>query len=203
MDYREGWNDLVKNKNIYQIIARMDTDYSDLSFKITSLGWANKLSKMLPNICDKILDYGCGIGRIMYPMSMFCNEIIGVDISDAMIKKAEIYLQHINNKHLTTPDSNSILNFSNTFDFAYCIGVLRHNMPQDSFKIIGNIIKTLKTNGLFYFEYASSGEDVDHGVRGYHPIEDKDMKNFLEPLCKIIEYKDGKVLIEKERHNKN
>ena len=38
---------------------------------------------------ESALDFGCGVGRLTFPMCTYASEVCGVDISPGMLQKAE------------------------------------------------------------------------------------------------------------------
>lgn len=55
---------------------------------------------------DRVLDLFCGLGNFTLPIAKFCNEVIGVEGSDAMVKRGEMNASHngINNAHFFSAD---------------------------------------------------------------------------------------------------
>jgi ubiquinone/menaquinone biosynthesis C-methylase UbiE len=98
---------------------------------------------------SKILDYGCGYGRLTKKIADkgFAN-VIGVDNSRGMIKRAKrelpnLSFQHYNEETLEFPD--------NQFDLVFLFAVLTCiPMDKDQNKLIQELRRVIKPNGLFY-----------------------------------------------------
>ena len=43
----------------------------------------------------RILEIGCGIGRILIPMSKIFGDCIGIDISSEMVRQGQKYVENI------------------------------------------------------------------------------------------------------------
>ena len=75
----------------------------------------------------KALEIGCGLGRIMRPLSADFAEIHGVDVSDEMIRLAGEKLRGISNAHVHhIPKSDLSLFPDEAFDFVYSYAVFQH-----------------------------------------------------------------------------
>jgi 2-polyprenyl-3-methyl-5-hydroxy-6-metoxy-1,4-benzoquinol methylase len=38
---------------------------------------------------SSVLDYGCGVGRLLIPLAERCECVVGVDVSDTMLREAQ------------------------------------------------------------------------------------------------------------------
>lgn len=110
----------------------------------------------LPYLRDglKILDIGCGNGRLLHLIKDFEVEYLGIDFSKGLISKAqEYYNQNKNNikAHVKFQVSNFFHFRENTsFDQIYAIAVL-HQIPSFNLrqKFCQKVYSLLKKNGLF------------------------------------------------------
>jgi 2-polyprenyl-3-methyl-5-hydroxy-6-metoxy-1,4-benzoquinol methylase len=96
---------------------------------------------------DSILEYGCGDGRVAQYTAKECKHMTCLDITPAVLKKAE---ERLINSGIT----NAIYQIgdeyqgSETVDFIYCLQVLQHNNEEDQFLILNKIKEALKSTGL-------------------------------------------------------
>jgi len=102
----------------------------------------------------RVLEIGCGIGRILIPMSKVFGEAIGVDISEKIIQIAKDFVEKIPNCRVFKGNGTDLSIFSdNNFDFCYSYIVFQH-IPDK--KIIVNymreVSRVLKSGGLFRFQ---------------------------------------------------
>ena len=75
----------------------------------------------------RILEIGCGIGRILIPMAKIFGEAIGVDVSSKMVQLGQKYVTNTPNcKILESNGINLSLFPDNHFDFCYSYIVFQH-----------------------------------------------------------------------------
>ena len=102
----------------------------------------------------KTLEIGCGIGRILVPMAEVFGEVIGVDVSDEMVKLGKEKISNIKNCKILE-NSGSDLSFleDNYFDFCYSFIVFQH-IPEKSIVAgyMTEVSRVLKPNGIFRFQ---------------------------------------------------
>ena len=102
----------------------------------------------------KILEIGCGVGRILVPMSNIFGNIIGIDISSEMVQLGQKYVSDIPNCSIIENNGVDLSEFpDNSFDFCYSFIVFQH-IPEK--QIVENYIKEvsriLKSSCLFRFQ---------------------------------------------------
>lgn len=102
---------------------------------------------------DRILDLGAGTGRNACLMRKFLSEegeIIGLDISDEMIKQFKKKCEPFKNVKVIKKRIDEPLDYQNEFDKAFISFVL-HGFPQEArIKIIKNVFNALKKQGEFF-----------------------------------------------------
>jgi len=94
-----------------------------------------KLAEMIKD-GDKILDIGCGNGRLIEAFKDKKINYLGVDNSEKLIEAAEInYKLPINNYEFKVVDILELDKLSeNNFDYIFCIAVF-HHLPGDDLRI--------------------------------------------------------------------
>jgi len=129
----------------------------------------------------KVLDLGCGIGRITKLMSPKCLEIAGVDFSEEMLERAKSYLSSIDNIQLFLNNGFDLQGFEDaTFDFIYSMITLQHIPSRIVIEnYILEIARILKPNGLTRlqtcdgdsFALGSTSPTLYHGHMHSHEFE--------------------------------
>ncbi len=99
----------------------------------------------------RVLDFGCGVGRLARALRPYFGEVYGVDISDEMIRLAREY----------TPSCTFVLNQrdnlslfqDNFFDFVYSNIVLQHQSNKEMARsYIREFVRIMKPNGTAVFQ---------------------------------------------------
>lgn len=98
-----------------------------------------------------ILDLGCGTGTLTAELLDFGNEVIGVDSSQNMIDRAKECFGNIN---FITCDALA-LPFEKEFDVVFSNAVF--HWINDHNRLLRNIYKALKPNGLLVCEFGADG----------------------------------------------
>ena len=134
--------------------------YTDRNAILESKSIKERLGKKFDNL--KVLEIGCGIGRILIPMSEKFQEVIGVDISQEMVNIGKQKTKNYTNCKILLNNGMDLSDFSsNYFDFCYSFITFQH-IPKKL--IVKNYIKevarVLKPGSYFRFQ-----------VRGIHLVD--------------------------------
>jgi SAM-dependent methyltransferase len=98
---------------------------------------------------QRILDYGCGIARLVIPFSSHAREVVGVDISPAMLEEARKNCQKYgaNSARLMHADGFWSLEPA-SFDFVHSFIVLQHIPVKRGEQIIKKMVSLLMDGGI-------------------------------------------------------
>ncbi len=109
----------------------------------------------LVNKATRVLDIGCGVGRVEYKLAKVVKEVVGIDISPSMIKLAKENIKSKNAKFLVGNGKDLKGLGNSSFDLVISILVFQH-MPR---KIFENYIKessrVLEKGGKIFFQISS------------------------------------------------
>ena len=102
----------------------------------------------------RVLEIGCGIGRLLIPTSRIFGQAIGVDVSSEMIHKGTKYVENLQNCQIFENNGIDLSEFSdNYFDFCFSFIVFQH-IPEKKIveKYISEVSRVLKPHCLFRFQ---------------------------------------------------
>ena len=113
---------------------------------------------------SRVLEIGCGIGRLLRPMAGRFAEVHGVDISAEMVKRGRAGLSDLSNVHLQQTDGSLAAFPDQYFDFCYSWRVFLH-VPRKEFVLqyFQEAARVLKPGGVFRFDVAK--DDGEGGRR--------------------------------------
>ena len=151
--------------------VRTEDDETDEQFWKSGELAVRQILKEPPEIISKnnsknltrVLEIGCGIGRILMPMGKFFDEVNGVDVSSEMIKLAKRNLSSIPNCKLYHNNGKDLIDFiDNSIDFCYSVATFQH-IPDK--KIIKNyfneVYRVLKNDSYFRFQVNGTSNETD------------------------------------------
>ena len=122
-----------------------------------------RLPPQMPMRARRFLEIGCGIGRLMAPLSQFCGEIHGVDIADEMIRMGRQRLADIAHAHLHWTRHSDLAAFADdSFDLVYSFAVMQH-LPHEApfWRYLAESARVLKEDGLLLQQFNSLPEERD------------------------------------------
>jgi len=159
-----------------------------------------ELSKVLNAISvnairdDKILEVGCGTGRILTELLELGFNVDGLDASKYMLEelRKKIHSKNINSKFFLSR-SDKINCIDNSYDYVYCVRLLNQLESREcAFETVKEMLRVVRREGSILIEFVNSlrprlGRNNTHTSR----ISIKDIKNFLKDFDVNIERIDG------------
>jgi len=126
--------------------------YADRNSILESNSIKEKLGEKFDDL--KVLEIGCGVGRILIPVSEKFQECVGIDISQEMVNIGKQKTKNYPNCKILLNNGIDLSDLSsNYFDFCYSFIVFQH-IPKKS--IVKNYIKevarVLKPSSCFRFQ---------------------------------------------------
>jgi len=100
----------------------------------------------------RALDFGCGVGRLLLPLSQQFERVAGLDISKSMLQEASRNLsaRDIGNVELLVSDDVLSALGDRTFDFVHSYIVLQHIEARRGYQIVSKLLDHLATDGAFF-----------------------------------------------------
>lgn len=140
---------------------------------------------------QRALDFGCGTGRMVIPLSRICKEAVGVDVSESMLREAENNCREfsIENVSLYKAD-DSLSSINGRFDFIHSYIVFQHIPADRGQQIFINLLDHLDDGGIcvLHFTYAKTIFSDNHGASPVTPVilPESATRQFLDYLISVF-----------------
>jgi SAM-dependent methyltransferase len=105
----------------------------------------------------RALDFGCGVGRLVLPLARRVPEVVGVDVSPAMLAEARKNCTEAgaHNVALCETDSAKFQSAGN-FDFVHSFIVFQHIPPRAGLRLVRELIGRLSPGGVAALHFVYS-----------------------------------------------
>ena len=154
---------------------------------------------------SRALDFGCGVGRLTFPLARECGHVTGVDISRTMIEEARKNRDARGLENVSLSTSDEFFTASSAaepgFDFIHSYIVFQHIPPAIGLRLAGTLVHRLVPGGIgaLHFTYArraSRTRRVVHRLRRIVPGMNVlanlvQRRPLLEPLIPMYGYDLG------------
>lgn len=97
----------------------------------------------------RVLDFGCGVGRLVLPFAALADEVVGVDISEAMLAEARNNCREHGVDNAIFVKSDDVLSgVTGLFDLVHTAIVLQHIDPHRGTQIVAELLARIMPGGL-------------------------------------------------------
>lgn len=99
---------------------------------------------------ERILDFGCGPGRMIIPFARHAKEVVGMDVSKNMLDEAQIncVIHDITNVSFLLSDDHLTKIKNLKFDLVHSFIVIQHINIKRGEKIIKCLLEAIKAGGI-------------------------------------------------------
>src|SRR5580700_2386826 len=173
------WDERAReNARYYVDTARQD--WTDAEFFRSGEGTvAEEILTDMINICQgkdpkrmRVLEIGCGAGRVTRALAQIFGEVYGVDISGEMVRQARAALADLPHVHILQNNGKDLdVLGSARFDFAFSSIVFQHIPSREVIEsYVRAVRRRLRRGRLFKFQLQgaagldSAPDDTWHGV---------------------------------------
>lgn len=179
------WDERARENARYYVASMQDAWTDEEFLRSGESTVAEEILTDMTNICQgkdpaqmRVLEIGCGLGRVTRALARVFGEVYAVDVSREMVERARQWLKDTPNARVFKNNGMDLSVLGDIdFDFAYS-GIVFQHIP--SLEIIENYVREvhrlLRPGCLFKFqvqghlEVESSAEDTWLGV----PISDRE-----------------------------
>lgn len=136
---------------------------------------------------DRVLDFGCGVGRLLIPFAALAKEVVGLDVSASMLAEARRNCDEagLTNVSLVVSDDD-LATVEGQFDLIHSCIVFQHISVVRGRKLFGELLNRLRPGGLgaIHVTYAW---DVHENTFGAPPPDEP------PPVPNLVEQSKRKV----------
>jgi ubiquinone/menaquinone biosynthesis C-methylase UbiE len=159
---KRDWNELAELDPMWAVLSERDRQFgqwsseeffatgaeevSDLTATLLELGFSQKLGNAL--------DFGCGLGRLTRALPRLCGDVVGVDISEAMLERARSLNPDC--QFIFNPYPDLRLFPDDRFELVYSRRVLQHQHSISAIlDYVSEFVRVLKPGGVAAFQIPS------------------------------------------------
>jgi SAM-dependent methyltransferase len=114
-----------------------------------------------------VLDFGCGVGRLLIPFAKFAADVVGLDVSPSMLQEARRNCdeQRLNNVRLFHSD-DALSTLTGSFDLIHSCIVFQHIPVDRGRAIFSQLLRYLHPGGVgaVQFTYSKTRFAQTHGI---------------------------------------
>ena len=98
---------------------------------------------------ESVLDFGCGVGRLLIPFAFRAERVVGVDVSDSMLAEADrnCKIHRVSNVKLAKSD-DELAALSGTYELVHSAIVLQHIEPERGLKLFSRLLDLVSPGGI-------------------------------------------------------
>jgi len=156
IDWREEWEQMASTTKDPVELARGSKKV--VSDRVSLFNTMKFLSLFRPDPEDIVLDAGCGTGESILAYSGSVKEMIGIDFSREIVKRARgrIINKGVKNSEVLVADLTALPFKNDFFDKAICLSVLQYVDDESFDKALNELARVTKKNGYVIFHVKNS-----------------------------------------------
>ena len=156
------WEEIAKQEPYYGVSTSkefLNTNLSEQKVELFFTTGTTYVDSIIPYLkksgvdFKSSVDYGCGVGRVLIPLSKIFEKSVGVDISQTMLDVCQKNLMVNNIKNSNLLLSDDFFHLSDKYSFIHCLHVLQHNSSDKGEIIIKKLINRLNSGGVIAIHF--------------------------------------------------
>lgn len=167
---RRDWDERARENARYYVNTDRQQWTDDEFFETGRAGIREQILNDMTNVCQgrdpkqmRVLEIGCGAGRMTRALAEVFGEVVAVDISGEMIAQARQALAEVPNAQVFQNNGTDLSVLGNiAVDFAFSFIVFQHIPSREViYNYVREVHRLLKPGGLFKFQVQGGGESAD------------------------------------------
>jgi SAM-dependent methyltransferase len=136
-------------------------------------------------VTQRTLEFGCGVGRLLIPLSEISGLCVGVDISAAMREEAALNCTRFGRSNVQLVRSlHDIAGTEGGFTFIYSYIVLQHIDPERGLDIVATLLRRLDKGGCAAL-HLTYGRSKYRNNLGAQPLGRRLARRIRRPLSRL------------------
>jgi SAM-dependent methyltransferase len=131
------------------------TDDSKREFFESGAGHVSHVVKVIHQHIDanfspkRVLDFGCGVGRLLVPFAGVAQEVVGLDVSPSMLQEAKRNCEERGATNVKLlPSDDALSSLSSGFDLIHSFIVFQHIPIERGLLIFSQLLQHLNPGGV-------------------------------------------------------
>jgi cyclopropane fatty-acyl-phospholipid synthase-like methyltransferase len=163
----------------------------------------------VPRTFGLSLDFGCGVGRLLFPLAAISKKAVGLDVSSTMLALCRKHgrERQVDNIELHESDDalTPVARYSGAVDLITSYIVFQHIPPRRGYRIFDGLVRLLRPGGVgfLHLTFAAAMQTVQYescnvsgSLYGFY-------QRTTEGLMKLAEYPAGDAQIQMNHYNVN
>jgi SAM-dependent methyltransferase len=167
-DLKATWENLGRTDPLWAVLSEPDRRHGawDLDeFMATGRNAVGHVLELLRShglsLGDRVLDFGCGVGRLSNALAEHVGEVVGVDIAASMVQRAAALNSFPDRLSFVAYDGRELPFPDNSFDSAVTLIVLQHARPREQVGALMQLQRVVRPGGLLVVQVPSRARTVE------------------------------------------
>jgi SAM-dependent methyltransferase len=120
----------------------------------------------------RVLDFGCGVGRLLIPFAKTAEEAVGLDVSASMLQEAQRNCDEHGLSNVRLLSSDDLLsNLTGSFDLIHSCIVFQHIPAERGRSIFSKLLQRIRPGGIgaIHLTYSKTRFGANHGMAPARP----------------------------------
>jgi SAM-dependent methyltransferase len=153
----------------------------------------------------RVLDFGCGVGRTLIPLAKIAGQVVGVDVSAAML---EVARKHCEAQELTNvslvPSDDDLSSVTGAFDLVHSFITFQHIPPKRGRMIFRNLLSRITSGGIaaIHVLYSKDRYADSHGIAPMDAlVESQPVPSSSPPEMQMNPYNMNELLFSMQKES--
>jgi SAM-dependent methyltransferase len=142
------------------VVYKPDSDVDNYRYKTRERVVQNGFNKVV-NIANtieadtgetlegrRVLDYGCGVGRLSLPLAERCEHVYGLDVVKSVLAEAARNAEELSITNAEWVEAHKLAELSGQYDMVLSVHVLQHIRTKQGERIFTQLVRGLRPGGV-------------------------------------------------------